>query len=108
MLSMLFVCVVCVTVCICAILSREVTELVESRTHDLHSSLNKELQQRATRTELKSGLAELSKAADRQGLDVARLKRETGYEPSFSPAAAFADYVAWARRTTCWRETSTS
>lgn len=55
------------------LLSREVTELVESRTHDLHSSLNKELQQRATRTELKSGLAELSKAADRQQRQVDEL-----------------------------------
>jgi len=46
----------------------------------------------------------LSKASDRQGLDVTRLKRETGYVPAFDADAAFGDYIAWAARTHCWRE----
>jgi UDP-glucuronate 4-epimerase len=45
----------------------------------------------------------LSKASDRQGLDIARLRAETGYAPSFGREQAFADYVAWSRQTTCWR-----
>ncbi len=47
--------------------------------------------------------ATLSKASDRQGLDMARLKRETSYVPAYDPASAFCDYVAWADQTKCWR-----
>ncbi len=47
--------------------------------------------------------ATLSKASDRQGLDVSRLKRETGYAPAYDFETAFTDYLGWAERTTCWR-----
>lgn len=38
--------------CVCVHVVREVTELVDAKTHDLHAALSRDLQQRATRAEL--------------------------------------------------------
>lgn len=45
----------------------------------------------------------LSRAKDRAPLDISRIRDEAGFMPAFNLASAVADYVSWARQTTCWR-----